>query len=155
MKSFLCTFLLIPSVLFGQSIRNKDLSFEADDKSNTLVIKDFRTKRTWTADLSNCIHDAVITKYGSIDQPRFAAFSITDVAVVDHKARVSVKDAQTGKSYSMIVALDGSNVSFEVLTENLSAPLCRARTASHIHDRHEGWLSDLLRSFERRPQETG
>jgi len=122
MRLFLCTFLLIPSILFGQSIRNKDLSFEADGKSNTLVIRDFRTKRTWTAGLSNGIHDAVITKWGSIDQPKFAAFRITDVAEVDHKVIVSVKDAQTGRSYSMIVALDGPNVSFEVLTENMNAP---------------------------------
>ena len=35
--------------LVSQSIQNHDLSFEADSKSSTLVIKDSRTKRTWTA----------------------------------------------------------------------------------------------------------
>jgi hypothetical protein len=109
--------------LVDQSIRNSDLSFEADSKSNTLVIKDSRTKRVWTADLAHCISDAVITKWGPIDQPKFAAFSITDVARLDdHQVKISVKDAQTGKTCSMAVTLDGPNVSFEVLAENLDAP---------------------------------
>ena len=115
-------FLLVPFALCGQSIRNHELSFEADCKSNTLVIKDFRTKRIWIADLAHCINDAVITKWGSLDQPGFASFSITDVALSDQNARVSVKDSKTGRSYLMNVSLDGPNVSFEVLTEDMSAP---------------------------------
>lgn len=115
-------FLIVPFALCGQSIRNHELSFEADCKSNTLVIKDFRTKRIWIADLAHCINDAVITKWGPLDQLGFASFSITDVAQSDQNARVSVKDSKTGRSYSMNVSLDGPNVSFEVLTEDMSAP---------------------------------
>ena len=122
MKLLIYIFLLIPSIVVGQSIRNSDLSFEADGKANTLVIKDTRTRRTWTADLAHCISEAVITKWGSLDQPKFAAFSITDVAQAGDKLQISVKDAQTGKAYSMIVSLDGPNVSFEVLTADMSAP---------------------------------
>ena len=109
--------------LVGQSIRNHDLSFEADGKSNTLVIKDTRTWRTWTADLGHCLSEAVITKWGPLDQPQFAAFSMTDVAHLnDHTLKISVKEAKTDKSCSMIVTLDGPNVSFEVLTEDMNAP---------------------------------
>ena len=115
-------FLLVPFILCGQSIRNHELSFGADCKSNTLVIQDFRTKRIWTANLAHCINDAVITKWGMLDQPGFASFSITDVAQSDQNARVSVKDSKTGRSYSMNVSLDGPNVSFEVLTEDMSVP---------------------------------
>jgi len=121
--SFFYMCLLIPSVLFGETIRNNELSFEADSQSNTLVIKDARTKRTWTADFTQCVSDAVITKWGPITQPKLAVFSITNVARVDdHQIKISVKEAQTGKTYSMFVTLDGPNVSFEVLTENMAAP---------------------------------
>ena len=115
--------LLIPPVLFGQTIRNKELCFDADSKANTLVIKDSRTKRTWTADFTKCVSDAVITKWGPITQPTFAAFNITNVVRLDdHHMKMSVKEAQTGKAYAMIVTLDGQNVSFEVLRDNIAAP---------------------------------
>jgi len=123
MKPLIYLSLLIPSMVVGQSIRNDDLYFEADSKSSTLVIKDSRTKRVWTADLAHCINDAVITKWGQVDQPKFAAFSMTDVARPnDHQLKISVKESQTGKTCSMIVTLDGPNVSFEVFTENMDAP---------------------------------
>ena len=117
MKPLIYLSLLIPSMVVGQSIRNDDLYFEADSKSSTLVIKDSRTKRVWTADLAHCINDAVITKWGQVDQPKFAAFSMTDVVRPnDHQLKISVKESQTGMTCSMIVTLDGPNVSFEVLT---------------------------------------
>ncbi|MEI6605069.1 MAG: glycoside hydrolase [Verrucomicrobiota bacterium] len=113
----------MPSVLCGQAIRNHDLSFEAEGKSNTLVIKDNRTKRTWTADLGHCLSEAVITKWGTMDQAKFAAFGMTEVARLnDHQVKISVKEAQTGKTCSMVVTLAGPNVSFEVLAENRDAP---------------------------------
>jgi hypothetical protein len=115
--------LLIPSVLLGQTIRNKELSFVADRQSNTLVIKDARTQRTWTADFAQCVSDAVLSKWGPITQPKFDAFTIMDVTRSDdHQVKISVKEAQAGKAYSMIVTLDGPSVSFEVLTENMAAP---------------------------------
>ena len=108
---------------FRQVIQNESLSFEADSALNTLVIKDARTKRTWTADLTHCISDAVITKWGPLDQAKFDAFSITNIAQLDeHKIQIAVKEAQTGKARSMIVTLNGPNVSFEVSTENVGAP---------------------------------
>jgi len=123
MRLLIQIFLLIPSMVVGQSIRNHDLSFEADGKTNTLVIQDTRTRRTWTADLAHCISDAVITKWGTLDQPKFAGFSITGVARLDdHQVKISLKDANVGKAYSMSVALDGSNVTFEVHAENMDAP---------------------------------
>jgi hypothetical protein len=115
--------LFVPFVLTGQIIQNQYLSFEVDSKSNSMVIKDSRTKRTWTADFSRCVSEAVVTKWGSLDQPKFAAFRIIDVArLADHQVRISVKEAQAGKAYSMVVTLDGPSVSFDVLTENMDAP---------------------------------
>jgi hypothetical protein len=110
-------------ILVGQSIRNDDLSFEADSKSSTLVINDTRTKRVWTADLAHCVSDAVVTKWGPLDQPKFGAFSMTDVARLDDRqVKISVKEARTGKTCSMIVTLDRPNVSSEVPTDNMDAP---------------------------------
>lgn len=95
----------------------------ADRKSNTLVIKDSRTKRSWTADFTQCVSEAVITKWGTLDQPKFAAFSIHNVARLDdRRMKVSVKEAQVGNAYSMIVTLDGPSVSFEVMAEKMDAP---------------------------------
>ena len=109
--------------LVSQSIQNHDLSFEADSKSSTLVIKDSRTKRTWTAGLGHCISAADVNKWGLIDQLKSAAFSITDIERLDnHTLKITVKDDQAGKPCSMIVTLNGPNVSFEVFTQNMDAP---------------------------------
>ena len=123
LASALVCLLLIPCILRGESIRNDDLSFEADSTSNTLVIKDTRTKRIWTADLARCLSEALVTKWGSLDQAKFGAFSVTNVARLDdHQVKISVKDVQSGKVCIMIVTLDGPNVSFEIRTEDMSAP---------------------------------
>lgn len=122
MKLLLSLLLLIPSALPGQTIQNTAISFQADRVSNKLVITDSRTTRVWTADLGHCINDAVVTKWGPIDQAKFAAFTITDVVRLDEKMKVFVQDSLSGKIYSMLVALDGPSVSIEVLTENMDAP---------------------------------
>jgi len=123
MKFLLYALLLAPSVLFGQIIQNESLSFEADSTSNTLVIRDARTSRIWTADLANCLSDADITKWGTLGQTSFDAFSITEINQrAEHQLKVTVKEARTGKGHSMIVTLDGPNVSFEVFTDDVGAP---------------------------------
>ena len=106
MKIVLYALLLAPSVLFGQVIQNESLSFEADRTSNTLVIHDARTNRTWTADLRNCLSDAVITKWATLGQTSFDAFSITDIERLDEQQlEIAVKESRSGKSHSMIVMM--------------------------------------------------
>jgi len=123
MKFLLSALLLAPSVLFGQIIQNESVSFEADSASNTLVIRDARTDRTWTADLANCVSDAVVTKWGQLDQPSFDAFRITEVEqLAGHQVKITLEEARAGKGHSLIVTLDGPNVSFEVFTDDANAP---------------------------------